>query len=77
MNILENARLTPRGRGILVSRLHRGEHPADVATSMGISPRTVYQWPPAGDYGFDTRAELPTPGVLSFSNTVIYPERAK
>ena len=44
MNIHENARLTPRGREILISRLHRGEHPADVATSMGVSPRTVYKW---------------------------------
>ncbi len=44
MNIHKNARMTPRGREILISRLHRGEHPADVATSMGVSPRTVYKW---------------------------------
>ena len=42
MNIHENARLTPRGREILVSRLDRGEHPTDVATSMGVSARTLY-----------------------------------
>ena len=44
MNIHKNARLTPRGREILVSRLERGEHPMDVATSMGVSTSTVYKW---------------------------------
>ncbi len=44
MNIHKNARLTPRGREILISRLDRGEHPTDVATSMGVSARTVYKW---------------------------------
>ncbi len=44
MNIHQNARLTPRGREILISRLHRGEHLADVATAMGVSARTVYKW---------------------------------
>ena len=44
MNIHQNARLTPRGREILISRLHRGEHPAAVATAMGVSARTVYKW---------------------------------
>ena len=27
MNIHKNARLTPKGREILISRLERGEHP--------------------------------------------------
>lgn len=44
MNIHKNARLTPRGREILVSRLERGEHPSDVATAMGVSTSTVYKW---------------------------------
>ena len=44
MNIHKNAGLTPRGRGILILRLERGEHPQDVATTMGISVRTVYKW---------------------------------
>jgi len=48
MNVHKNARLTPRGRGILISRLHRGQHPTDVATSMGVSARTVYKWPRRG-----------------------------
>ena len=44
MNVHKNARLTPRGREILVSRLERGEHPQDVGTAMGVSIRTVYKW---------------------------------
>ena len=35
MNVHKNARLTPRGREILISRLERGEHPLDVATAYG------------------------------------------
>ena len=44
MNIHKNARLTPRGREILIARLERGEHPLDVATAMGASVSTVYKW---------------------------------
>ena len=44
MNIHNNARLTPKGREILISRLERGEHPGDVAGAMGVSVRTVYKW---------------------------------
>ena len=28
----------------MILRLERGEHPQDVATTMGISVRTVYKW---------------------------------
>ncbi len=44
MNVHENARLTPRGREILISRLERGEPPMDVATAMGVSTNTVDKW---------------------------------
>ncbi|HHB80218.1 MAG TPA: IS481 family transposase [Aliiroseovarius sp.] len=44
MNIHKNARLTPKGREVLVARLERGERPADVACAMGVSIRTVYKW---------------------------------
>ena len=44
MNVHKNARLTPRGREILISRLERGENPQDVATAMGVSTSTVYKW---------------------------------
>ena len=44
MNIHKNARLTPKGREVLISRLERGEHPEDVATAMGVSASTAYKW---------------------------------
>ncbi len=44
MNVHKNARLTPLGREVLVSRLNRGEHPQDVGTAMGVSASTVYKW---------------------------------
>ncbi len=44
MNMHKNARLTPKGRELLVERLERGERPADVASAMGVSVRTVYTW---------------------------------
>jgi transposase InsO family protein len=44
MNVHKNARLTPRGREVLISRLKRGEHPQDVGAAMGVSTSTVYKW---------------------------------
>ena len=44
MNIHKNARLTPKGREILISRPEGGEHPGDVAGAMGVSVRTVCKW---------------------------------
>ncbi len=43
MNVHENARLTPKGRELLIERLARGEHPIDVAGAMGVSVRTLYK----------------------------------
>ncbi len=36
MNMHQNARLTPKGRELLIERLERGEHPKDVACAMGV-----------------------------------------
>ena len=44
MNVHKNARLTPKGRELLLERLERGEGPSDVACAMGVSVRTVYKW---------------------------------
>ena len=44
MNMHKNARLTPKGRELLIERLERGDHPIDVAGAMGVSERTVYTW---------------------------------
>ena len=44
MNMHQNARLTPKGREVLVRRLERGERAVDVACAMGVSVRSVYKW---------------------------------
>jgi len=44
MNMHQNARLTPKGREILIARLARGERASDVGSAMGVSIRTVYKW---------------------------------
>ncbi|MFP6708473.1 MAG: leucine zipper domain-containing protein, partial [Alphaproteobacteria bacterium] len=38
MNMHQNARLTPKGRELLIQRLERGKHPEDVA---GASHETM------------------------------------
>jgi len=40
----KNARLTPKGRELLVSRLEAGQQPVDVAQAMGISRTTLHKW---------------------------------
>jgi hypothetical protein len=37
MNVHQNARLTPKGRELLIKRLEHGEHCEDVACAMGVS----------------------------------------
>ncbi|MDP6815580.1 MAG: hypothetical protein QF582_20360 [Alphaproteobacteria bacterium] len=32
----KNARLTPKGRELLIERLRRGEQPEDVAVALGV-----------------------------------------
>ena len=44
MNMHRTARLTPKGREVLVARLDRGERAEDVACAMAVSIRTVYKW---------------------------------
>ena len=45
MNIHHNARLTPKGREILVRRvIDDGLRPAEAAQAAGVSVRTAYKW---------------------------------
>ncbi len=44
MNTHMNARMTPKSREILNSRLEHGERRCDVAAAMGVSESTVYKW---------------------------------
>jgi hypothetical protein len=41
MNMHQNARLTPKGRELLIARLERGERLGEVAGAMGISVRSA------------------------------------
>lgn len=44
MNIHRNARLTPRGRALIVARWQAGESPGAIASATGVSPATVCKW---------------------------------
>jgi transposase InsO family protein len=44
MNIHKNARLTVKGRELVIERLQRGERACDVACAMGVNVRTIYKW---------------------------------
>ena len=64
MNVHKNARLTPKGRELLIERLERGEPPSDVASTMGVSASTVYKWRrryrTEGPAGLQDRSSRPT-----------------
>jgi transposase-like protein len=40
----KNARLTPKGREVMLARLKVGQHQVDVAQAMGVSLTTVKKW---------------------------------
>ncbi len=40
----KNARLTPRGRELMLGRLEAGQHQCDVAQAMGVSLTTLKKW---------------------------------
>jgi transposase-like protein len=44
MDSHENARTTPHSRMLIVSRLAQGQNVAQVAVSLGTTPRTVRKW---------------------------------
>src|ERR1700691_2720551 len=44
MDVHENARLTPAGRGVMVRRVLEGEAPRLVAEAMGVCEKTVRTW---------------------------------
>ena len=44
MNIHQNARLTPKGRALLVRRVLGGENAQAAAAACGVSERTVRKW---------------------------------
>lgn len=44
MNLHKHARLTPRGRALLVHRIHQGLRVEEAAQAAGVSVRTAYKW---------------------------------
>jgi transposase InsO family protein len=44
MNLHKHARLTPRGRALLVRRIHHGLRVEEAAQAAGVSVRTAYKW---------------------------------
>jgi transposase len=44
MNLHKNARLTPRGRALLVQRMLQGLRVKEAAQAAGVSVRTAYKW---------------------------------
>jgi transposase InsO family protein len=40
----KNARLTPKGRALMLGRLEAGQHQRDVAQAMGVSLTTLKKW---------------------------------
>jgi len=44
MDVHKNARLTPRGRQVMINRVLQGETAKAVATAFGVSERTVRRW---------------------------------
>jgi transposase InsO family protein len=40
----KNARLTPKGREVMLLRLEAGQHPSDVAQAMAVSLTTLKKW---------------------------------
>ncbi len=44
MNLHKHARLTPRGRALLVQRIEQGLRVEEAAQAAGVSARTAYKW---------------------------------
>jgi transposase InsO family protein len=44
MNVHKNARLTPRGRAVMIGRIERGWSVRAAAEASGVSARTGYRW---------------------------------
>ena len=62
MNMHKNARLTPSGRVLLVSRIALGWRVLDAARAAGISERAAYRWLAryrAGDHELGDRSSAP------------------
>jgi transposase InsO family protein len=70
----KNARLTPKGREVMLARLKAGQHQVDVAQAMGVSLTTVKKWlrryRTEGPVGLLDRSSRPTRSPRQLPSTV-------
>jgi transposase InsO family protein len=70
----KNARLTPKGREVMLGRLEAGQHQRDVAQAMGVSLTTLKKWlrryRTAGPAGLLDRSSRPARSPRELSSTV-------
>ena len=70
----KNARLTPKGREVMLARLKAGQHQVDVAQAMGVSLTTVKKWlrryRTEGPVGLLDRSSRPTRSPRQLPPTV-------
>ena len=63
MNLHKHARLTPRGRALLVQRIEQELRVEDAAQAAGVSVRTAYKWlrrfREEGEAGLQDRSSRP------------------
>ena len=75
MNIHQNARLTPKGRALLVRRILAGETPPAAAAAGGVSERTARGWlaryRSEGEAGLDDRSSRPRHSPRRTPQTVV------
>jgi transposase InsO family protein len=66
----KNARLTPKGREVLIKRLCSGQRPAEVAQAIGVSETTVRKWwrRHRGGEGLEDRCSRPRRSPRALSN---------
>ena len=75
MNIHQNARLTPKGRALLVRRILAGETPPAAAAAGGVSECTARRWlaryRSEGEAGLDDRSSRPRHSPRRTPQTVV------
>ena len=75
MNLHKHARLTPRGRALLVQRIGRGLRVEDAAQAAGVSVRTAYKWlrrfREEGEAGLQDRSSRPKRCPHATSETLL------
>jgi transposase InsO family protein len=75
MNLHKHARLTPRGRALLVQRIQHGLRVEEAAQAAGVSVRTAYKWlkrfREEGETGLQDRSSRPRHCPHATADTLI------